>query len=128
VAAAPIPELEATLHEAAPDLLPEVVPGVEPTRAAPVEVVEVTIPDLERTQAELPGDGPTPLPVAIICRYCRTPAFPGERRCSRCGMRLPVFDGGGAPASQQEAQRFCSCGVPVTGALCPSCGARHQTN
>jgi hypothetical protein len=123
VAVAPIPDLEATHH--APVLaLPGSVPDVEPTRAAPVEVLEETVPDLERTQAGLPDDGPTPLPALPTCRYCRTPAFPGERLCSRCGMRLPVV-AGAAPAAPEAARRYCSCGVPVTGSLCPSCGARN---
>lgn len=96
---------------------------LEPTRAAPVEVEGSTFPDLEPTAAGIPGDGPTPLPASPTCRYCRTAARPGERRCARCGMRLPLAippaaEGGAA------AVRRCACGAPVTGAVCPACGGR----
>ncbi len=122
---ASIPELEPTRHAAAP-LVADAVPDVEPTAAAPVDVAAAPLPDLERTQAELPGDGPTPLPAQVICRYCRTPAGAGERICGRCGMRLPVASPPAAPVAEADRPRLCSCGAPVSGALCPSCGARRS--
>ena len=87
--------------------------------------VEVSpTPDLERTAAALPGDARTELPLFATCRYCRTPAMPGERICARCGMRLPVV----APATPEVSRplRHCSCGTAVRAdaSLCPSCGAR----
>jgi RNA polymerase subunit RPABC4/transcription elongation factor Spt4 len=119
-----MPELEPT--SAPPvDAPEERTPGIEPTSAAPVDVDSVAIPDIERIEDGIPDDAPTELPVAPTCRYCRTPAVPGERICSRCGMRLPVVDpvlvAGGAGGARQ-----CSnCGTMTTRELCPACGARQ---
>jgi hypothetical protein len=119
-----LPEVEPTLHPAA--ALPaggEIVPDIERTCAAPLDVDVAPTPDVERTAAEIPGDAATAIPAVIACRYCRSEAAPGERVCSRCGMRLPVY---GARAQEQPLPlRMCSCGVPVRGALCPTCGARR---
>jgi hypothetical protein len=106
---------------AAPELLAE----LEPTAAARTGAVDpAPVPDLVPTAvADLPGDGPTPQPIAVLCRYCRSPAMPGERICGHCGMRLPVAAGRPAPTA---APRACSCGLPVSGAVCPGCGARQQ--
>lgn len=102
----------------------ERVPDLEATAAAPVTVAAELLPDLERTaEAPIPGDAPTALPAVVVCRYCRTPATGGERLCGRCGMRLPVSSAG-APAAAPAAERICSCGLPVRGSRCPSCGAR----
>lgn len=107
------------------DVAGEPLAELEPTSAAPVEVDVAPAPDLEPTALAPIGDGPTRLAAVPTCRYCRTPALPGERRCGRCGMRLPlplvaVRDGeGGGPEP-----RRCSCGAPVSGATCPACGAR----
>ena len=119
-------ELEPTAHAPAASIdLPgafDVTP-LEPTRAAPVDVDAAPLADVEPTSQELPGDAPTALPAFAVCRYCRTPALPGERLCSRCGMRLPVV--AAAPrAAAPDAVRLCSCGVPVRGRSCPACGAR----
>jgi hypothetical protein len=119
-------DLEPTGHAGAQAVALDAVPDLEATRAAPVDVATAPIPDVEPTRTSIPGDAPTAVPAVIACRYCRTPAAPGERICGRCGMRLPAFGsaaaqraGGGEPAA-----RLCSCGAPVRGALCPSCGAR----
>jgi hypothetical protein len=124
-----VPELEPTLLDtaaataAAPAF--DVTPDLEATRAAPVDVQVAPVPDVERTAMELPGDVPTALPVFATCRYCRTPAMPGERLCSRCGMRLPLV---AAPAGDAvpEVLRTCTCGTAVRpgASLCPACGAR----
>jgi RNA polymerase subunit RPABC4/transcription elongation factor Spt4 len=118
-----IAELEATL--APPVDAPEDrTPDMEATRAPPVDVDAPAIPDIERIQSELPGDAPTALPIAPVCRYCRTPAVPGERICSRCGMKLPVVDVALVPAGT-EGIRVCSnCGSVTTRELCPACGNR----
>ncbi len=123
VAASPerLPDLEPTGHPAS-SYVPDQTPGVDPGRAEPVDVEGSPIPGLERTAAEIPDDGPTPIPALVACRYCRTPAMPDERICSRCGMRLPVIDG--ARPEAVEDTRLCSCGAPVHGSACPSCGAR----
>jgi hypothetical protein len=111
---------EAELVPAPPDGLAE---ALEPTLAAPVEVDVAPAVDVERTGAELPDAERTPLPVFVTCRYCRTPAMPGERLCGRCGMRLPVA--GAAPAEAGPAGRRCGCGAwVVSSGSCPACGAR----
>jgi hypothetical protein len=33
-----------------------------------------------------------------------------------------------APAATGPTARSCSCGTPVTRAICPACGARNQTD
>jgi hypothetical protein len=123
-----IPDLEPTLAEAAP-LIADVVPDVEATSAAPVYADGEPIPALERTAAAgLPDDGPSLAPAIIVCRYCRTPAMPGERICGRCGMRLAVVASAARrPPGAEAAPILCSCGTPVRAAMCPVCGARHAT-
>jgi hypothetical protein len=122
---APVEGLEVTAFERAEEpLLAELVPDLEQTRAEPVEVPPDPTPDVERVLAGLPDDGPTLLPLVLICRYCRTEAGPGEKVCGRCGMRLPVF-ASAAPAAASGSPRLCSCGTPVTRSLCPACGARN---
>ncbi|HTN53027.1 MAG TPA: hypothetical protein VML50_11530 [Anaeromyxobacter sp.] len=121
-----LPDLEVTRHLPVPLAPPDALEALdlEPTGASPVDVAAEALPDLERTAAELPGDGPTPLATVTICRYCRTPAGPGERICSRCGMRLPVEAVPGTAAPTEEGPRLCSCGTPVRGSRCAACGAR----
>jgi hypothetical protein len=98
------------------------VGDVEPTAAGPVDADAPLIPDLEPTAVDAPLDA-TPLPTVVVCRYCRTPAAPGERLCGRCGMRLPVVE---APRREEPPPHaLCSCGAPITAAKCPACGARH---
>jgi hypothetical protein len=119
-----VPDLEPTGH-AAVHLVAERVPDLEATRAPPVDVDAATLPDLERTEAAgLPSDGPTALPAFPTCRYCRTPALPGERVCARCGMRLPALAAPAAPEVAAADVRRCSCGAPLRGPVCPVCGGR----
>jgi hypothetical protein len=144
-AIAPVEGLEPTLHEADPFVLPEALPAleptahapaaelpgsvadVEPTCTAPVRVAATSIPDLETTAATgLPDDAPTALPTTVLCRYCRSPAMPGERICGNCGMRLPVTADRGAPHQAVPELPVCGCGMPVAGPLCPVCGARRS--
>ncbi len=117
-------ELEPTLHAAAGPVAGDTTPDMEATSAAPVDVDVTPTPDIERTATGIPGDLPTVLPALALCRYCRTPAMPDERICSRCGMRLPVI----APSIAHAAPpvRHCSCGTVVRAgaSLCPTCGAR----
>jgi hypothetical protein len=99
---------------------------MEATHLPPVDVDAPPAPDLERTSAGIPDDVPAALPEVVVCRYCRTPAAPGERLCARCGVRLPVLPLA-VPESDQGVQlRICSCGATVRpdAALCPTCGAR----
>jgi len=122
-------DLEPTLQAPVADAMggaPDAALELEPTLAARVEeVAGEAIPDLERTSAGIPDDLPSLLPDLVICRYCRTEAAPGERRCGRCGMRLPDPVGSG-PAKVLAGSRHCSCGTPVTRPRCPACGARNQ--
>lgn len=118
-----IPELEPTL--AAPVDAPEVrTPDIDPTSAAPVDVDSEAMPDIERIGDEIPVDAPTGLPIAPVCRYCRTPAVPGERLCSRCGMRLPVIDSRLVPEGTEGLHLCTNCGAMTTRELCPACGNR----
>jgi hypothetical protein len=123
VTAQRLPDLEPTRHAAAAEPVPDAVPDLDAGRAAPVDVASEPVPGVERTSAPIPGDAPTAIPAIVVCRYCRTPAAPGERICGRCGMRLPVVAG----AEREEAvpaTHLCTCGTPVRGAVCPSCGGR----
>lgn len=117
-----LPELEPT-RQARVDAPDEPAVDVDRGREAPVDVTVEPVPDVERVGDGIPADGPTAVPAIVTCRYCRTPAAPGERVCGRCGMRLPVFDRAG-DAPPPPAVRRCSCGAPVSGSICPSCGAR----
>lgn len=118
--------LEPTLH-AGVSAASDTIPDLEPTAAAAVDAVTaVVVPDLEPTAAAgLPGDGPTPEPMVILCRYCRSPAMPGERICAHCGMRLPVTAATRAQPADAGTLERCGCGVPLSGPLCRSCGARR---
>jgi hypothetical protein len=121
----PMLDLEPTLQASAGEVSLAPVPELEPTASAPVEALLELVPDLEPTSAPASADPPTELPLFPVCRYCRTPAGPGERICGRCGMRLP---GGIAPlAAAGTGPRPCSCGTPITRSICPSCGARNAT-
>jgi hypothetical protein len=116
----------------------EVVPDLEPTR-----LTEPTAPSsldllagsglaeaepsleswLEPTMAApIPG-AETEEPATFSCRYCRTPAVPGETFCGRCGMRLPASARPTAPGANTPL--VCSsCGVPGSPGVCRSCGCR----
>ena len=118
-----VPGLEPTRH-AAVEVAAAPPTEIEPTRAAPVEVDVEVAPGLERTAAEpLPGEARTALPVAPICRYCRTPALPGDVLCGRCGMKLAAFAVPDAPPSMLAPETRCpSCGTSSPGSICTGCG------
>jgi len=122
----PVPGLEPTRLEGWGEAPPEAVQDLEATATAPVQVAAEVMADLEPTFAPPVDDGPAPLLAAVVCRYCRTEAAPGERRCGRCGMRLPVPFAPSAEATV-AAPALCSCGTPVTRSICPACGARNAT-
>jgi hypothetical protein len=124
VDAEPIPGLEQTrLEPVAAPITPD-IPELEPTRAMPVDPPVAPLPDVDRAGDDVPAEERTPYPAVVACRYCRTEASPGERICSRCGMRLPTADLPAAPPEAEEALRLCSCGTPIRGSRCASCGAR----
>ncbi len=114
-------ELEPTRHARA-DPTDDPVFDVEGTLAAPVDVVVEPVPGLEPGGGESPGDAPTAIPAFVTCRYCRTPAPPGERVCGRCGMRLPTFET--AAGEEGAPPRRCGCGAEIRGSRCPICGSR----
>lgn len=116
--------IELTRHDAIGEVAPDVTPGMEETRAAPVDVTVAPVPDVERTAEAIPGDARTAPPAFVVCRYCRTTAMPGERLCARCGMRLPAFEAAAAPEVAEGLVRYCGCGAKVEGSRCRSCGAR----
>jgi len=116
-----LPDLEPTRHGPA-DPPADPAPDLDRGRAAPVDIAVDAAPDIERTDAAIPGDARTAVPAIVTCRYCRTPATQSERVCSRCGMRLPVFERAGGDVATPP--RRCSCGAIVTGPLCAICGAR----
>ncbi len=122
VPADPVPGLEPTRH-AAVEIAAMASPEIEPTRVAPVEVAVETAPDLERTAAEpVPGEAAEP-PPAPVCRYCRTPALPGEVICGRCGMKLPVIAAPEAAAPAAATETRCPlCGTVSAGTVCTGCG------
>lgn len=101
----------------------EVVAGLEPTArealaAAPVEPA----PWIERTSA--PSErAPFDLLALATCRYCRTPAPPGDVFCARCGLKLETH-GRERPVPAARVRRCRFCGASGAGDLCPSCGAR----
>jgi hypothetical protein len=120
-------ELEPTRHRPVNLSAAEPALDVEPTRAPPADVDAPPLPDLERTGTGIPGDAPTALPLNVLCRYCRTPATPGERLCARCGMRLPIMaESTTAREDARPAGGICGYGARVTGPRCPSCGARQD--
>jgi len=118
-------ELEPTLQASAGEVVLERVADLEPTAAAPVEAAGELVSDLEPTAAAASLDLKSEVPLFPVCRYCRTPAGPGERICARCGMQLPV--GIAAAAVVGAGPRLCSCGTPITRSTCPACGARNKT-
>lgn len=120
-----LPELEPTLQPSAGAVDAVPIPELEPTRAGRVEAQGELVPDLEPTSAPPSGDARTALPLFLVCRYCRTPAGPGDKLCARCGMRLQV-GAGPAPGPAVAVGRLCSCGTPITRSTCPACGARNR--
>jgi hypothetical protein len=120
----PLPDLEPTRLAPAAPAAADVVPDLDRGRAAPVDVGDVRLPELEPPSDPIPGDAPTAIPAVVTCRYCRTPAAPGEHVCGRCGMRLPVFEVPAPAGEADAAPRLCSCGAPVRGPRCGTCGAR----
>ena len=142
-----VPGFEPTVAAATGAAIEEPVPGLEPTRMAPVDAdalpatdVEPTrmapvnppieaVPGFEPTETEpIPGDAPAALPAVLVCRYCRTPAPPTDVLCERCGMRLPAY----VPAAAEPVLpgdpvpvRCFSCATLNTGPerFCTGCGA-----
>jgi hypothetical protein len=121
-----IPELEPTLQASTGAVVAEPMAELEATLAAPVDAPGEVVPDLEPTAAAPSGEARTELPLFPVCRYCRTPAGPGEKLCGRCGMQVEPLVAP-SPAAAGAGPRLCSCGTPITRSTCPACGARNRT-
>jgi hypothetical protein len=90
----------------------------EPAAAGATESLEV-----ERT-AHAPREAPMrDLFVPSLCRYCRTPAAPGDLFCGRCGLKLAVYSVEPATVAG-DVWRCRFCGTSASGVTCPACGAR----
>jgi hypothetical protein len=123
------PDLEPT--GAAPVTVPAeaLIAELVPTRAAPLDPLDpdpVPLLDLERTAPPIPDEERTPFPALVACRYCGTEGGLGERRCARCGMRLPIADAFPGLEPDDGAVR-CGCGMLVQGGRCRACGARRAS-
>ena len=94
---------------------------LERTAAAAVAVTVEAL-DVERAARDRPDRDRTPA-AAPACRYCRTPAAPGQQFCEGCGMRLRSYR---APAADPDpgSVRCRGCGTVMEGPRCPGCGAR----
>jgi hypothetical protein len=121
-----LPDLEPTRLEASPAPLVEAIQDLEPTvreaagvAAAPEEPAHW----LERTSVPVEGETLDPFALAL-CRYCRTPASPGDVFCARCGLKLAVYTRE-APEESSGAVRRCRfCGADSAGGSCAACGMR----
>lgn len=120
---AAMPDLERTGVASVPPPPGMAPPAFEATSVGPVDLPVGALLGIERTGDGAPAEEPTPYPAVVSCRYCRAEADPGEKICNRCGMRLPTAKLRPPEAVGEEA-RMCSCGVPLRGPRCPSCGAR----
>jgi hypothetical protein len=125
--AARMPDLEPTRLEAATPARRETMTDLEPTLHEPapaaVAAEEGPAPWLERT-ALPPVSAPPDLLAVAACRYCRTPASPGDVFCARCGLKLAVYSRPSAEPRQGDVRRCRFCGAAGRGSSCPSCGAR----
>lgn len=133
VVAETVPELELTRQKAGPDLPPQAVPDLAPTRLdrralAAVPVAQMS--DIDTGRAEDDGVR-TMAPIGpVVCRYCRNVQGEGMF-CDRCGMRLPRvrMDFTGTPsASANEGSSWVNCPRCTTpnrpGRSCTTCGAK----
>lgn len=121
---APVPGLELTGAAAVPAPAEPILSELEFTRTAPVDPPVESIPGVERTGDGAPAEERTPYPAVVVCRYCRTEAAIGAKICDRCGMRLPTAALPVPEPGADEPAHLCSCGTPIRGPRCPSCGAR----
>ncbi len=104
------------------------LPGLEPTRAAPVDVRAVRLEGLLTTDEEV-GDVSIPIeeePAPAVCRRCGAPST-GGRFCERCGMALrPPSRAERAAGAEAPPLRCLACGVPnqPEALACVACGQR----
>ena len=120
-----LPDLEPTVLEPRAAANVDPVPDLEPTShqagsagGAPVEVASW----IERTSLPAEGASTPDLLAAAVCRYCRTPASPGDVFCGGCGLKLP-FHARATALADPPLRRCRFCGVSGAGDACPSCGA-----
>jgi hypothetical protein len=126
VEAAPLADMEPTA-QSAEAVEGERMPDLERTglEAVAAEAEGEAVPGLEPTSSDpLAWEERTPMVLAPHCRYCRTPAVPGEVICGRCGMQLPLFRPAMAQSPEGVSWRCPSCGASVPADVCPGCGGR----
>jgi hypothetical protein len=119
--------LEPTLLDVPAAAAPEEPPPwIERTARDPVAAEALEPLAIERTCSAREDAPPRDLLELPICRYCRTPASPGEVFCARCGLKVDVYTGGtgGSVNSHADVRRCRFCGAAATGEACPSCGTR----
>jgi hypothetical protein len=124
-------DLEPTMIDvpAAAAATEELPTWIERTAREPASAVAVEPLAIEHTASTREDASPRDLLALPICRYCRTPASPGEAFCARCGLKLAVYAGGtgstGAAVNSHVDVRRCRfCGAAAAGHACPECGAR----
>ncbi len=126
---APEPErmadLEPTMRESAPPSVPDgPAPWIEHTARAPVQAVTVEALEIERTALAAHGASDQDPFALSTCRYCRTPAAPGEIFCGRCGLKLAIYRPRPPEERRGPLRRCRACGAAGAGDACPSCGSR----
>jgi hypothetical protein len=74
---------------------------VERTAQDPVAAPQAAaLSDVEPTAHASPPPPPHDPFALAVCRYCRTPAAPGDVFCERCGMKLAIYHRAGGPAQE----------------------------
>ncbi len=122
-----VQDLEPTLLEPSPGFAVPRLDGLEPTLQSDpgpaAAAAEEMAAWMERTALAASDESALDPFAPSLCRYCRTPAAPGEVFCARCGLRLAVYRAE-APAPPDEARRCRTCGFSSRGGTCPACGGR----
>lgn len=125
VYAAPIPDLELTHHDAAPEGVRTFVPGFEPTADLLLDLPgeDPVLAGLERTVEEFVPETSGAAYAPDACPYCGH-VQPGARICDNCGrQRSRVLGRAARRDVAGEPVRCHACGARVEPAeLCSDCG------
>ena len=90
-----VAEADAARATPPPEAPPE---WLEDTHHPPAPVTVATLPDVEPTAHGAAPSAPRDPFALPVCRYCRTPAAPGDSFCERCGVKLDIYHPGGGAA------------------------------